>query len=146
MKRTKHISVYKGLPLIDAKPGEMLELHITKSDIRGATRNDPAKCAAAMACQRTFKTDAEVHISRTYIKTPDKKAWIRFITPQSISREIVAFDRSHTFSPGHYTLVAAPHSNRLGVHRGKSTHPVTGTKRLAPMHMTTEIRQSARVK
>jgi hypothetical protein len=141
MKRKPHL--YKGLPLIDAPLGISVELEIVKSDVTGARRNDPALCAAARAAQRHFKTDVEVHLSRTYVKTKDKKAWIRYRTPEAISREIVSFDRSSQFEPGSYMLKAAPASDRLGQHKGAST-PKTGAKKRRAMHFTANVRESAK--
>jgi hypothetical protein len=143
MKKQKYTSTYKGLPLIDANPNDMLEIQVTKSDVNRSRKNDPSNCAAAVAYKRQYQTDAEVHLSRTYVKTKDGKAWIRFRTPESISREIVSFDRSAHFEPGIYTLRAVSQHGRLGQYKGRLT-PKTDAKKRAPSHMTVNVRESAK--
>lgn len=146
MKKTKRSSkrrrvapTYKGLPLVDAS-GDM-EICVTKQDVSMSKKNDPANCAAANAIKRTIKTEAEVHISRVYVK--HKNRWVRFMTPESVSREITSFDRSAIFEPGTYVLKAPTKSNRLGAHtRNYDTGPHTTTKRPA-RHHTVNIRESA---
>jgi hypothetical protein len=142
MKR-KATSMYKGLPLVDANPGEKLEIEITESDINRSRKNDPNNCAGATAIKRILGVEAEVHLSRVYIKSKDKKSWIRFQTPESISREIVAFDRAHKFEPGVYQLIPVAKSNRLGMYKGKSTKTGKDEKR-AKYHTTVNVRESAR--
>src|SRR5713101_3983749 len=100
--KNRKISTYKGLPLIDAE--EDLSIEVFKSDVSKSKKNDPSNCAAAIASQRMLKTDIEVHISRTYVLDLKKKAWIRFMTPEAIGREITSFDRSSIFEPGDYIL------------------------------------------
>ncbi|SRR5712692_128581 len=141
MKKTKQ-STYKGLPLIDAD--EDLNIEVFKSDVSKSKKNDPANCAAAVASKRILKTEVEVHISRTYVKDPKKKAWIRFVTPASVGREITSFDRSSIFEPGKYVLKAISPSQRLGV-RTKRRGIDTGTgKKRIKAHITANIRESAK--
>src|SRR5258705_232007 len=106
MKRKDQL--FEGLPLVDADND--IELHIKPIDIKNSRKNDAANCAAAKAGQRELKRDIRVFISRTYIK--NKKHWVRFITPPSISREITSFDRGASFEPGEYTLKAPCESSK----------------------------------
>lgn len=128
--------MYKGLPLIDAFKD--LELEVSKSDVSHAKRNNPSKCAAALALSRALGVEAEVHIGRTYIKQGRK--WIRFMTPASVQREITSFDRSDIFEPGEYILKAPSKSAQLGNHRSGPS----GTKKYNKSHKTINIRKSAR--
>jgi hypothetical protein len=132
-------SMYKGLPLVDAN--DDLEVEITKADVLAAKRKAPNSCAAAKALSRSLHTEAEVHISRTYLRKGNK--WIKFITPSSIAREITSFDRSSIFEPGDYTLKAPSVRMRLGTYRGNyNSKKNTGKKR--KHHITINIRESAR--
>ena len=142
MKKHKKPSTYKGLPLIDAD--DDLNIEVFKSDVAKSKRSDPGNCAAAVASKRILKTEVEVHLSRTYVKDPNKKAWIRFITPESVGREITSFDRSSIFEPGKYVLKAPGPGQRLGQYpkrRGIDTG--TGRKKMK-QHMTVNVRESAR--
>jgi len=140
-KRRRAASTYKGLPLIDAE--DDLEIEVLKSDVSKSRKNDPANCAAAVASKRILKTDVEVHLSRTYVKSPDEYAWIRFVTPPSIGREITSFDRSSIFEPGNYTLKAPSASARLG-HRPQRKGIDTGTgRKRVKYHLTANVRESA---
>ncbi len=141
--RTAASSLYKGLPLIDADKD--LEIEVLKSDVTKSRRNDPGNCAAAIASKRMLKTDVEVHISRTYVKSPDGKAWIRFLTPEAIGREITSFDRSSVFEPGEYVLKAPGRSCRLDAPYPKRRGIDTGTgRKKIKRHITVNIRESAR--
>lgn len=142
MKKKRKIQkrMYKGLPLIDATKD--LEICVTKRDVSISRKNDPASCAAANAIKRETKAvEAEVHISRTYIKQGNK--WIRFITPQSISREITSFDRLAIFEPGTYNLKAPSVAMLLGQGRKSKRGPHT-TSKPKPYHHTVNIRESAK--
>jgi len=141
-KTHKDARTYKGLPLVDASKD--LEICVTKNDVSTARKNDPSKCAAANAIRREMKTEVEVHISRTYVKDNKKKVWVRFLTPNSVGREITSFDRAAIFEPGTYNLKAPSPGQRLGIHRGKSTNTGKGLKRSVKQHITANIRESAR--
>ena len=143
-KHRKNAQMYKGLPLVDAD--EDMEICVTKADVTSARKKDAGGCAAANAIRREQKTDVEVHISRTYVKDPSRKRWIRFITPQSVSREITSFDRAAIFEPGTYNLKAPGASSRLGVSTGRGGHTRTPNpkKPIRVHHHTVNIRESAK--
>ena len=141
MKKHKQ-AMYKGLPLIDATKD--LKIKVTKPDVKAARKNDPSNCAAAIATKRQLKAEVEVHISRTYVKDNKNKVWIRFLTPESVSREITSFDRSSIFELGNYILKAPHAGQKLGIYRGKSTKTGGGKRRYNPYHITANIRESAR--
>lgn len=133
--------MYKGLPLVDAT--QDLDIEIKPGDISTAKKKDPAHCAAANAARRSLRTEVEVHVSRIYVKKGKK--WVRFITPERISREIVSFDRSSIFEPGEYTFKAPAGQNRLGHYThegGDQTRPGNRQK----YRVTMNIRESAKSK
>lgn len=140
--RDKKISKFEGLPLIDATKD--IELSINKSDVDKSIKKDPSRCAAALAGRRELHTDVRVYLSRTYVLNKNKKAWVRYITPGSIGREITSFDRGASFEPGEYKLKAPSTTSQLAYRRhsgGKNTG--TGKPR-RPIHTTANVRLSAR--
>lgn len=110
--------LFEGLPVVDSK--SPVTIHVEDQDIKGARKNDPGGCAAAKAGQRELKKDVRVFLTRTYIKSADKKHWVRYITPESAGREIVAFDRGAAFCEGSYKLMPPCKGAQLGSHRGRS--------------------------
>jgi hypothetical protein len=143
-KKQRKQTLYKGWPLVDAS--EDLEIEVTKSDVLSSKKGDPHNCAAAVATKRQLKAEVEVHISRTYVKDNKHKRYIRFLTPESIRREITSFDRSAIFEPGEYVLKAASPGQKLGVYRGRSTQKNSNYKRRGAVHHTVNIRETARAK
>lgn len=126
----------EGLPVVDAKRG--LKIEITKNDVRNSKKGDTTHCAAAVACKRQYKKEVRVYLTKTYIKTGNH--WTRFMTPESISREIIASDRGSNFIPGVYKLNAPTKHERLGMHKGYN-HKETGTGKPRQVHhMTKEVR------
>lgn len=140
----------EGLPVVDANPGDRLTLHVKPEDVTGSKSNDPAQCAAARAGQREHKVEMRVHLTRAYVKRGKK--WVRYVMPESASREIVSFDRAHIFDQGTYTLLAPAPSSRNEYQREyrktrrsngkdqKRTPSSTPTPR-AHRHITTLVRE-----
>ncbi len=139
-KKHRFARLLEGLPVVDAT--NPLTLHITPADVKGAKKKDPAHCAAAKAGQRELRRDVRVFLSRTYVK--EKDHWTRYLTPESISREIVSFDRGSDFDPGDYKLLIPTVSQQLGQARGVSTHPEPRTKLKPGRHVTGLIREHGR--
>ena len=126
-----------GLPVKDAN--HPLVLNIKTCDIQGSKKADASNCAAARALKRELGSQAKVYLTRTYVKVG--KVWARFITPQSISREIVAFDRGAQFEPGEYVLNPPSKKQRLGIKRksgASGKHTGNGKK---VRHITASVRQ-----
>ncbi len=143
MKRNKKRKQNKprlidGLPVVDAT--HSLKLDITKNDVRNSKKADPSNCAAAVACRREYKKDVKVFLTKTYIK--EKKHWVRYETPERISREIIAFDRGSNFVPDIYELKAPAVSNTLAYQRTqkKSGPRLKKGESKRPHHMTKEVR------
>lgn len=130
-----------GLPVIDAT--SPIKLHIELVDIKGARKNDPAQCAAAKAIARTMKTDAKVFVSRTYVKAKDGKKWVRYMTPENVSREVIAFDRGSSFEPGEYQFPKPSKGNELGADRGRSYNngPDSTPRPKRFIHTTAQVRE-----
>lgn len=110
-----------GVQLHDAATD--LILHIRAVDVAKAEAKDPLNCAAARALKRQLKaSEACVMRARTYVNVGTKRdpTWLRFLTPESLSREIVAIDRGGKFMPDSYKLKAPTRSQKLGQHRSGS--------------------------
>ncbi len=93
-----------GKKVVDAKAPA--KIAITAEDVAKGANKNPSGCAAALAAMHDIKDciSARVHIGRVYIETP--RRWVRYMTPESLRTEIVAFDRGGTFQPGKYELKA----------------------------------------
>lgn len=127
---------FNGLPVKDAT--KSLEIEIEKIDVVGSRKKDPNNCAAARALKREYKCkEVAVFSSKTYIKEGDH--YVRYITPEAITREIISFDRGSEFEPGSYKLRKPSRTEKLGAERTPSNNKSSsGTKR--KQHMTTNIR------
>jgi hypothetical protein len=147
--RTRRVSaddgsrLFEGMPVVDA--AENVALVITKQDVSNSKQKDPGSCAAAMAGRREFKTDVRVFLTRTFVKDSAHKRWIRFQTPDAISREIIAFDRGAAFDPGEYELKAPTPAMRRGYIK-KTGGKATGAsgKTMKKRHVTGNVRVSAK--
>jgi hypothetical protein len=102
-----------GKKVVDAK--RSAKIVITERDAKVGDNKNPSGCAAALAAKRDIPEclSARVHIGRVYIEQKDK--WVRFMTPDSLRSEIIAFDRGGSFQPGEYELKApAPSETEAG--------------------------------
>src|SRR5882672_10461302 len=89
-----------GKKVVDARTSA--KIAITDHDVKDGANKNPSGCAAALAAKRDVKDciSARVHIGRVYIEMPTR--WVRYMTPESLRTEIIAFDRGGTFQPGQY--------------------------------------------
>ena len=117
-----------------------LSVEVTKEDSQKGARGDHNSCAMAVACKRKVKADGVImSVSTAYI-VKDKVA-VRYRVPESVSREIVAFDRNSYFEPGEYRLNKPCPASMLGARRGgEDTTPGAGKKRRGFHHYTGGIR------
>jgi hypothetical protein len=90
--------------VVDAK--KPITIEVTAKDCRSGKSGKASSCAMARAFEREYD-GAIVSLSTAYIIKGDKAT--RYQVPQSVSREIVSFDRSHKFEPGEYALNAPSH-------------------------------------
>jgi hypothetical protein len=124
--------------IIDSKSD--LTIEVTKDDCRKSKSKSPSSCAMARACSREYD-GAIVSLAIAYMIKGDKA--IRYVVPQSVSREIVSFDRSHNFAPGEYRLKKIPSSLKLGPRRSRllpERHKTKYSARKPRSHKTAGIR------
>jgi len=125
--------------VVDAS--EPIQIEVNKKDCDEAKAKDPTNCALARAVKRSYKADAAIiGISSSYVITGDKA--IRFDTPASVQREIVTFDRHHSFEPGEYNLNPKAPTARLGSyhHRDHGKGGTKNGKKARRVHLTKLIR------
>jgi hypothetical protein len=126
-----------GLPVFDAR--EPISFSVTKRDIDRGGVKLPDSCAIAVACKREFHSkDVRIHLTYSYLL--EKDHWVRYRTPNCISREIVAFDRGGTFEPGEYTLLVPFKSNRIGGLRRLRKHYNKRLSLKKVIHITANVR------
>lgn len=135
MKRRKQ-RLYEGLPVVDAT--KSLKMTITRTDVKHAKKNDPANCAAAIAYKRKLNKEVHIFLTRAYVK--ENKSWTRYMVPESVSREIISFDRGSDFIPGDYIIKAPVETQKLGAHRlrGPNKKKISSNK---PNHITADVRE-----
>lgn len=132
----------RSLAKQDAK--RPLQLAINQDDIRKAKPLDPENCAAACAIKRQGFAQAVVMRSTTYVNhgTVENPKWLRYATPTSLAREIVALDRGGRVEPGDYLIKPFTHTRRLGEKHWSSRTKETGQKKPVYRHVTAKIREA----
>lgn len=103
--------------VVDAKKAVAIE--VTAEDCRSGKAKSASSCAMARAFEREYD-GAIISLSAAYLIKGNKAT--RYRVPDSVTREIVSFDRSRKFEPGEYELYV-PTQYRLGTKR-KHTNPV----------------------
>lgn len=89
----------RGLKIVDAK--EPLTIEVLPNDVNKRGKKDQRHCAFACAAKRQLKTDeAFVFKTSAYVRSGD--TLVRYNLPPSVTREIVAYDRSGEMEPGIY--------------------------------------------
>lgn len=136
------IMAIDGKPVMDAK--RSLKLIITKNDCARASIKEPQDCAAARAIRRELHAkECRVHLGRVYVRTNESN-WQRYVTPDALRSEIIAFDRGGAFSPGEYVLAPLPPSKRTGKQYGADKKPAKkkrgGKKRRRTPHFVRDVR------
>lgn len=84
------LALENGLKRCDAR--KSIELELTPGDIAHASKKDPANCAFARACKRTFNADNAYFFRGTAWLERDGKL-TRYMLPSITQKEIMAFDR-----------------------------------------------------
>ena len=100
--------------VVDAS--KSIEISVSKADCKSGKFSEPDNCAMAKAFQREHD-GAIISLSSAYIIDGTKA--VRYKVPESVSREIVSFDRNHQFAPGEYQLRPPSASEKIG----KRTRP-----------------------
>jgi hypothetical protein len=123
----------------DAK--RRVSVEVTKRDTNSATVKNHKACAMAVACQRKFKaTGVIISRSTAYLVTGDKA--VRYHVPNSVSREVISFDRGAGFEEGEYQLSKPPKTPVYhGVKPGKGKgHQGGSDENRVFQHETTNVR------
>lgn len=123
--------------VVDAK--EPITVEVTKQDNKSAKVKNHQACAMAVACKRTMKADGViVSVSTAYVINGTTAT--RYRIPESVSREVISFDREAGFDPGLYSLAVCEPTSKLGASRGGNTGRTgTGNKKKTK-HQTGGIR------
>lgn len=120
-----------------------LVIHVTKADIRNATRSENKSCAVARAlCRQENYKQAIVNKSRTVVQLKDG-SWQRYITPENLYVELMVFDRGGEMQPDDYVLKAPKGSLRLG-HHAKPKGPHLKTNGARKRHVIENVREDAK--
>ena len=116
-----------------------LKIEVTSRDVSTSKRKAHAECAMAVACKRVKELDGVlIATSVAYLIKGDKAT--RYEVPNSVAREVVAFDRGAAFEPGEYHLDKPYETKRLGHQEGgHAKHPGTG-KPHQRRHITENVR------
>jgi hypothetical protein len=114
-------------------------IEVTQKDTNSSAVRNHKGCAFAVACKRKMALDGVIVSIRTAFVIKGNKA-VRYRVPESVSREIVSFDRNAGFAPGEYKLTPFSESLKLGANGGRTTHTGEYPKRVTPKHMTSGIR------
>jgi hypothetical protein len=118
-----------------------IHIEVLPRDTSLATVKNHKTCAMAVACKRRFHLDGVIiSVGRAYLVKG--KTATRFKLPESVSREIVSFDRKAGFAPGEYQLDAPSPSTRLGVRSegGHTRHKGRGNGDKRFQHATQDTR------
>ena|SRR5579863_4573141 len=126
------------LSVKDAK--EPIIVQVTKQDNNSAKVRDHKACAMAVACKRAEHADGVIVSVMTAYVIKGTTA-TRYHLPESVSREVVSFDRDAGFQPGEYTMIPPCATSRLGAITG-GNNPERGKtgKKARKHHKTVGIR------
>ncbi len=118
---------------------EPVVIEVTKHDNNSAKVKNHQACAMAVACKRAEKADGViVSVVTAYVIKGNLAT--RYHLPESVSREVVSFDRNAGFAPGEYVMNAPEPNQRLGSYKG-GHKPANGKgKKLVRKHITSGIR------
>lgn len=132
----------KVTSVTDAKRPTAIE--ITAEDCAAGKMRGPSECAMARAFSRHYD-GAIISLSTAYLIKGTKAT--RYLVPDTVSREIVSFDRAHDFRPGIYHLAAIEPARRIGIKRSqpRRTDPKKYKKAKKKRHYTAGIRSISRI-
>lgn len=115
-------------------------IEVTKSDVEKSKIKKHNECAMAIACKRKFHLDGVIVSRRIAYLVKGNKAR-RFKVPESVSREVVSFDRGGGFEAGTYQLAKIPEKEKLGPRNRPQKIKTRQVKEPRKRHFTTNIRQ-----
>jgi len=112
-------------------------VEVTDSDSKSKAVRNHKECAFAHACKRERVAEATI-ISRKISYLINGDTATRFATPESLAREIVAFDRNAKFEPGIYNLRRPSPTEKLNSGRGYSQKTNSHSKSPKRFYHTTD--------
>jgi hypothetical protein len=119
-----------------------LRVEVTRKDSNSSAVKNHKGCAMAVACKRTFGVQG-VLISRDRAYLIKDNRATRYSLNNSVSREVVSFDRGAGFAEGVYELSKPPKVEvKTGKPKGKSHGNGPDYKGPRFVHQTTGIRES----
>lgn len=121
----------------DAK--EPIVVQVTKQDNNSAKVKNHKACAMAVACKRSEKAEGVI-VSMTMAYVINGTVATRYRLPQSVSREVVSFDRAAGFDPGEYQMSVPVPSGKLGAVRGTGGRRTGEKKKIKRIHYTGGVR------
>jgi hypothetical protein len=125
----------------DAKQDSAIE--VTQEDCTSSDPQDHGSCAMAVACKRQLGVDgAIVSLHIAYVIKGNTA--LRYGVPESVSREVISFDRNGGFMPGSYRLQAPAKGHRLGEHYKEIKKKRHRRNRKTIHHITSGVRKSLR--
>src|SRR6266480_3656674 len=125
--------------VVDATRNAAIE--VTKHDAASKAVKDHNACAMAVACKRKFHLDGVI-ISRSMAYLIKGTQARRFQLPETVSREVVSFDRGAGFATGKYELQKVAPMNRLGIRPNRTEKRTTRRDGIPKRkrHITTNVR------
>jgi hypothetical protein len=121
---------------------ESMMLDVLPDDEKTGARKDSATCAFAQACRRKFRAQGVIVGLKTVYLILGDTAY-RYKVAESVSREIVSFDRSKQFDAGKYKLRAPQGCDRLDAIRSQPHSKIPVNKREKNFrHYTGNVRAS----
>jgi len=139
-------SVRKFFPKVEkvVDADEQILFHVTKRDAKEGARKDHANCAGARALVREQHADGAV-VGKSVTFVVHENVATRYLTPVSVSREVVSNDRASEFEPGEYHLSPPTPTARLGHLRERDPHRKQHGKtqrNSRHIHLTDNVRTS----
>jgi hypothetical protein len=137
--RTALANVKKFFPEVDtvSDADEHAYVEVVNEDSLAVRKNHKA-CALAVACKRMFDCDGVIISVKTAYLVVGTVA-LRYRLGESVSREVISFDRTGVFSPGNYRLLKPQGGHKLG-EKGGNRPAKKNKKRVGPYHITDGIR------
>ena len=116
---------------------------VENQDAQAGDRNNPQQCALAKACMRRNIADgAIIGISRIWLIKGNVAT--RYMTSESVAREITSFDRHQYFAPGKdYVLGKIAPTQKMGATKkyAGSKSKTHGEEPMIHKHKTINIRK-----
>jgi hypothetical protein len=123
-----------------AKKPVLVEVH--PKDCKDGKKLQTSECALAKATKRQFKADGvAIRMGDSFVIKGGTA--IRFLTPQTVRRELVSFDRHHDFASGTYRLAAPPPSWSKPQSPKKSNGSGSRRSTTKAIHHTVRVRNTS---